>query len=117
MIVHDLSVVKLVSDRVFVMYLGKGMESARVNDLYGRPLHPYTKALLSSVPSPDPMIKRERIKLTGEMPSPINLPKGCLFNTRCPYAQERCYTIKPDFKEVEPEHWVACHLWEELEAN
>ena len=117
MIVHDLSVVKLVSDRGFVMYLGKGMESARVNDLYGRPLHPYTKALLSSVPSPDPMIKRERIKLTGEMPSPINLPKGCLFSTRCPYAKEKCFTTKPDFKEVESEHWVACHYWEELEAN
>ena len=117
MIVHDLSVVKLVSDRVFVMYLGKGMESAKVKDLYDHPLHPYTKALLSSVPSPDPAIKRERIKLTGEMPSPINPPKGCLFHTRCPYAKEKCYTVKPNFTEVKPEHWVACHFWEELESS
>ena len=115
-IVHDLSVVKLMSDRVFVMYLGKGMESAKTKELFKNPLHPYTRALLSAVPSPDPKIKRDRIKLLGEMPSPINPPTGCLFHTRCPYVKDECKNIIPRFVEVKPEHWIACHFWEEFES-
>lgn len=115
LIVHDLSVVKLMSDRVFVMYLGNGMESARAKNLYKKPLHPYTKALMSSIPYPDPAIRQKRIKLKGEMPSSINPPSGCRFHTRCPYVKEKCKTVTPDFNEVETEHWVSCHFWDEIE--
>jgi len=115
LIVHDLSVVKLMSDRIFVMYLGNGMESARVKDLYRKPLHPYTKALMSAIPYPDPIIRQKRIKLKGEMPSPINPPSGCRFHTRCPYVREKCKRVPPDFNEVKTEHWVSCHFWDEIE--
>jgi oligopeptide/dipeptide ABC transporter ATP-binding protein len=100
------------SDWIFVMYLGKGMELARVKDLYSKPLHPYTQALLSAIPSPDPMEESKRIKLRGEMPSPINPPKGCRFHTRCPHAAENCKSVTPGFIEVKPDHWVSCHHWE-----
>jgi oligopeptide/dipeptide ABC transporter ATP-binding protein len=111
LIAHDLSVVKYMSDWIFVMYLGKGMELARVKDLYSKPLHPYTQALLSAIPSPDPMEESKRIKLRGEMPSPINPPKGCRFHTRCPHAAENCKSVMPDLTEVKPDHWVSCHHW------
>jgi len=116
LIAHDLSVVKYMSDLVLVMYLGKEMELARVKDLYDSPLHPYTKALLSSMLSPDPTLKRERIRLKGEMPSPITPPDGCRFHTRCPFAREKCKTLTPEFEEVASEHWVSCHFWEEIKG-
>ncbi|MGD6833829.1 ABC transporter ATP-binding protein [Sutcliffiella halmapala] len=111
---HDLSVVRHISDRVGVMYLGKMMELASKNDLYNEPLHPYTQALLSAVPSTrrKGQVKRERIVLKGELPSPANPPTGCVFHTRCPAAMESCKQIIPEFKEVKPNHFVACHLYE-----
>ncbi|MGY3717568.1 ABC transporter ATP-binding protein [Sutcliffiella cohnii] len=112
---HDLSVVRHISDRVGVMYLGKMMELANKHDLYNDPLHPYTQALLSAVPTPrrkGQTVKRERIVLKGELPSPANPPKGCVFHTRCPAAMDACREIMPQFKEVKPDHFVACHLYE-----
>ena len=111
LIAHDLSVVKYMSDWVCIMYLGRGMELARVKDFYEAPLHPYTKSLLSAIPSIHPSLEQKRIKLKGEMPSAINPPLGCLFHTRCPYTEEKCKTITPDFMEVRTGHWVSCHLW------
>ncbi|MFE0554389.1 dipeptide ABC transporter ATP-binding protein [Paenibacillus sp. FSL W8-0187] len=110
---HDLSVVEHISDRIGVMYLGALVETADKDTLYDRPLHPYTQALLSSVPVPDPKQKKERIILKGDLPSPVNPPTGCRFHTRCPSCMEVCKQITPVYREVEPGHQVACHLYDE----
>jgi oligopeptide transport system ATP-binding protein len=109
---HDLSMIRHIADRVAVMYLGKLMELADADELYINPLHPYTRALLSAVPVPDPEIEatRKRIILEGDIPSPANPPPGCVFNTRCPIAQERCVAEVPAWRELRPGHWVACHF-------
>ena len=110
---HDLSVVEHISDTVGVMYLGNLVEyGATTEDIFSHPLHPYTKALFCAIPIPDPTIRRERIVLQGSIPSPANPPKGCKFHTRCPYATERCKTEAPQQREVEPGHYVVCHLYE-----
>jgi len=113
-IAHDLSMVKYISDRIGVMYLGHMVELTTSDELYANPLHPYTQALLSAIPIPDPDIEesRERIILQGELPSPINPPSGCVFRTRCAHAMEVCAHKKPAWKEQEPGHFVACHLYE-----
>ena len=110
---HDLSVVKFISDKIGVMYLGSMVEFGTKEDIFKNPLHPYTKALFSAVPNPDPTTKMDRIKLEGDIPSPANPPKGCRFHTRCPYAKEICKHVPPNYQEYGNGHFAACHLLEE----
>lgn len=109
-IAHDLSVVRHIADRIGVMYLGNIVELAPTDELFANSLHPYTKALLSAVPVPNPKVKKERIIITGDVPSPANLPSGCVFHTRCPYVMDKCKTEVPTLQEADPGHMVACHL-------
>lgn len=108
---HDLSVVRYISDRIGVMYLGKLVEETTTEEIFKNPLHPYTKALLSAVPIADPKIKRQKIKLQGEIPSPLNPPQGCVFQTRCPFAMEKCRQVEPKLTE-KGNHKIACHLYD-----
>jgi oligopeptide/dipeptide ABC transporter ATP-binding protein len=110
-IAHDLSMVKYISDRILVMYLGHMVELTDSDSLYKEPLHPYTQALLSAVPIPDPDIKTDKIVLEGDVPSPINPPSGCVFRTRCKQAMDICTTSAPEWKEVKEGHYTACHLY------
>ena len=114
---HDLSVVEHISDKVGVMYLGKMVEFGETEALFEKPLHPYTEALLSAVPVADPTVQIERIPLKGEIPNPANPPSGCIFHTRCRYCTEKCAQEAPEYKELEPGHFVACHRSEELKLR
>jgi oligopeptide transport system ATP-binding protein len=118
-IAHDLAVVRHISDRVAVMYVGKIVELTDRNEIFENPLHPYTRALLSAIPVPDPVLekRRTRIILTGDVPSPVNPPTGCRFNPRCPYAEDNCKTDEPPLAEVRAGHFVACHYWDEIERG
>ena len=114
---HDLSVVEHISDKVGVMYLGRMVEFGQTEDLFAHPMHPYTEALLSAVPVADPTIQMERIPLQGEIPNPANPPSGCFFHPRCRYCTEKCSQAIPEYKELEPGHFVACHRAEELKLR
>lgn len=114
---HDLSVVEHISDDVGVMYLGSMVELGSKKEIFANPLHPYTKALFSAIPYPDPRVKMNRILLKGDIPSPSNPPKGCKFHTRCESCMELCKHIKPEYKEVEPGHFAACHLYDQEAMN
>ena len=114
-ITHDLAVVRYITDRVMVMYLGRIVETASTVDLFRQPKHPYTEALISAVPVPDPAYRKKRILLSGDVPSPINPPPGCRFHPRCGYAEKICEKEDPPYREVAPERWVACHLAEKLD--
>ncbi len=116
-IAHNLSVVKYIADRTCVMYLGRVVETANSTHLYEKAMHPYTQALISAIPEPDPNLNKEKQILEGDVPSPINPPPGCHFHTRCPYAQERCKGERPELREVEPGHSVACHFAGELKPK
>ena len=109
-ITHDLAVAKYISDRIAIMYLGKIVEMGGKEAIFSNPKHPYTEALLSAIPIPDPRVKRKRVKLKGEVPSPINPPPGCIFHTRCPLATDICRREEPELVEIEDGHFVACHL-------
>ena len=113
-VAHDLSVVKHISDRIAVMYVGKMVEMAPADSLFAAPRHPYTEALLSSVPEPDPRARRERVPLQGEVANPANPPQGCYFNPRCQYAADICRTETPELREIAPNHFASCHRAEEL---
>ncbi len=114
-IAHDLSMVKHISDRIGVMYLGHMMEITESNELYDKPLHPYTKALLSSIPIPDPRADKDaRIILEGDVKSPIDPPEGCRFSSRCRYCEELCNQKTPELREIEPGHFVSCHFVEKI---
>ena len=110
---HDLSVVKFISDKIGVMYLGNMVEFGSKDEIFSNPLHPYTKALFSAIPYPDPDVKMNRIVLNGDIPSPANPPKGCRFHTRCPYAKDICKEVVPEYKDYGNGHCAACHLIEE----
>ncbi|MBR5545891.1 MAG: ATP-binding cassette domain-containing protein [Clostridia bacterium] len=114
---HDLSVVEYISDKVGVMYLGKMVEFAPTKNLFEHPMHPYTESLLSAVPIADPTVQNERIPLEGEIPNPANPPSGCFFHTRCRYCTEKCKNAVPEYVEMEPEHYVACHRAQELKLR
>ena len=116
-VAHDLSVVQHISDRVAVMYVGKIAEMAASDDLYNNPLHPYTEALMSAVPKPDPLYESKRIIMQGDVADPSNPPSGCYFHPRCQYAIETCSQVTPEFRELKPDHFVACHRAEELELT
>ena len=116
-IAHDLSVIKYISDRVVVMYLGKIVEQAKTEELFTNPKHPYTEALISSVPVPNPRKKVEQIILEGDVPSPLNPPSGCIFHTRCRYTQDICKTEIPPFRDLGSSHFAACHFTDSLELN
>jgi peptide/nickel transport system ATP-binding protein len=116
-IAHDLAVVEHISNRVAVMYVGKIVELAASKELFSNPRHPYTEALLSAVPQPDPTRKSKRMILEGEVANPANPPSGCYFHPRCPYATERCKKEKPEWREISPEHFVACHHADQLQLK
>ena len=118
-IAHDLSMVKYISDRVMVMYLGKIMEITEADRLYEQPAHPYTNALLSAIPIPDPKVEltKKRIKMEGEIPSPLNPPSGCRFANRCPYVEERCREEEPELRLIAPNHYAACHKCLKISGN
>ncbi|MFN8440265.1 MAG: oligopeptide/dipeptide ABC transporter ATP-binding protein [Caldilineaceae bacterium] len=116
-VAHDMSVVEHISDRVAVMYVGKVVEMAKTDALFAEPLHPYTEALLSSVPKPDPLYQSHRIVMQGEVADPSNPPSGCYFHPRCRYAKGLCKEKAPEFREVRPDHWASCHFAEELKLE